>query len=47
MSFGDGQHFPTYVGGGDLWGEPDYLATPWPWRRIWLANFRVFFGAQP
>jgi hypothetical protein len=31
--FGARQHFPNYVGGGDLWGEPDPVPPKW-WHRI-------------
>lgn len=32
-TFGANQHMPIYVGGGDLWGEPDKPLWSW-WRRL-------------
>lgn len=38
-AFGAQPHFPTYVGGGDLWGEPEPPQLNW-WQRL-LAVFGI------
>ena len=42
-AFGANQHQPNYIGGGDLWHEPEPPRQPWWWRllaapeTVWLA----------